>query len=132
VRGGRHRSTTPIPVRQGYTHRGQLLGAWIGPGGDSQYLGVDLFSPNGSSGLFLERVRRNDAVFYTRFRGARFNHDAEVTAGLRHIAFWRGLEIDGGLSYSYRYNRDFVVGQNERNINATLGASWRGLQQLRN
>jgi hypothetical protein len=100
--------------------------------GDSQYLGVDVFSASGISGNFVERVRRNDAIFYPRFRGSSFNHDAEVTAGLRQVAFWRGLELDGGLSYSYRYNRDLVVGQNEQNVNAALGITWRGRPRVRN
>src|SRR5690606_19519601 len=61
-RGGPFIMYAHSQLRQGYTHRGQLLGAAIGPGSDAQILGADVFAPWGMAGLFLERVRwDNDA-----------------------------------------------------------------------
>jgi hypothetical protein len=48
---------TSRAVVQGYTHRGQVLGAGIGPGSSSQYVGVGYEAPAWSVGLFLERIR---------------------------------------------------------------------------
>jgi hypothetical protein len=60
-----HRSGRPTPVwyvhdGHGHTNNGQLLGAWIGPGSDAQYLGVDVFKKSGLMGFYVERVRRDD------------------------------------------------------------------------
>ena len=50
-------------VIQGYTNRGQHLGAGIGGGGNSQYLGFRLYFPRGYGGLFIQR--RNPDLDYT-------------------------------------------------------------------
>jgi hypothetical protein len=62
--------TRPVPTfythsyeLQGYTNRGQMIGAGIGPQADSQFLAVDLFHANGCMGLWVERVLRNDPYF---------------------------------------------------------------------
>ena len=42
-------------VTQGYTNRGQWLGAGIGTGGNSQYLAFRIIYPKGSSQIFISR-----------------------------------------------------------------------------
>src|SRR5262249_29432526 len=54
-------------VREGYPHEGQLLGAGIGTGSSSQYLGVDRFPPRGRWGIFAQRVRYDDDAYYDSF-----------------------------------------------------------------
>ncbi|HEX7117811.1 MAG TPA: capsule assembly Wzi family protein [Longimicrobiales bacterium] len=101
---------THTPLVQGYTHRGQLLGAAIGPGSDAQLIGVDVFGEWGLVGLHLERVRRdNDAYYETwaRYYGYR-GHDVELTAGVRHHFFDGDFDIGWGLTYSTRKNRNFI------------------------
>jgi hypothetical protein len=44
-----------------YMHEGQVLGAWMGPVADAQRLAMDVFTPNGRIGGFVERARRNEA-----------------------------------------------------------------------
>ena len=44
---------------QGYTQRGQMLGASIGPGSSEQWLAVDLVSPTWRGGVFAGRWRLN-------------------------------------------------------------------------
>ena len=60
---------THWPLIQGYTNRGQYLGAGIGGGGNSQYLGFKLYFPRGYGGLFLQR--RNPDMDYTWYYDAR-------------------------------------------------------------
>jgi hypothetical protein len=93
-----------------YTHRGQLLGAWIGPGGDSQTLGVDVFSAGGRVGAFLERVRRNDAYYWAVIEPTRDSpdHDAELGGGLRGVLLRRGLELTWEAALAKRWNRDWL------------------------
>jgi hypothetical protein len=49
-------------VIQGYTHRGQLLGAAVGPGSSGQTLALDYFGRRGSIGLQAGRMRLNEDV----------------------------------------------------------------------
>jgi len=52
-------------VRHGYTHRGQLLGAGIGPGGNMQSLNVSWFKGLKRLGFEIERyVHSNDFYYY--------------------------------------------------------------------
>lgn len=97
-------------VPQGFTHRGQLLGAVIGPGSDSQYLGVDLLWPRVMGRIWVERVRRDDdAYFASRARNYGFHgHDVELTVGagqaFRHGEWTLSWEAAGG----FRRNRLFL------------------------
>lgn len=52
-------------VRHGYTHRGQVLGAGIGPGGNMQSLEVSWFKGVKQLGIQVERyVHNNDFYYY--------------------------------------------------------------------
>ena len=42
-------------ITQGYTNKGQWIGAGIGTGGNSQYFGIELFYPQGKSSIFVYR-----------------------------------------------------------------------------
>jgi hypothetical protein len=48
---------TSDPVVQGYTHRGQALGAAIGPGSSNQWLAFDYVAEKWHFGLAFERTR---------------------------------------------------------------------------
>ncbi len=123
-------------IRQGHTHRGQLLGAWTGPGSDYQVAGGDLISGWGMAGVFVERVRRNVDVYYSSNDlrlGYPLKHDVELTVGTRGTYLWRAFQIDAGLAFSHRRNRDFLpldVDELERGFRVDsnwafqLGLSW--------
>ncbi len=96
-------------VRQGYTHRGQMLGAAIGPGGQSQYLGIDRYTEAGRWGVFIERVRFNDDYYFRNFTD-RLSHDVEFTMGATFLRFVGDLDIGGSLELSRRLNWNFVLG----------------------
>lgn len=51
-------------IKQGHTNEGQVLGASIGPGSDSQLIGFDFFLYKGMLGLFVQRVAVNDHFHY--------------------------------------------------------------------
>jgi hypothetical protein len=105
---------TPRRVGHGHTHRGQLLGASIGPGSNAQYLALDWLGSKQTLGIFAERTRRDDDT-YVRihafdygFRG----HDLEWTVGIRagrSLAIGPGwLSLGTEVGISRRKNRDFV------------------------
>lgn len=56
-------------ILQGYTNRGQWLGAGVGTGGNSQYLGFEFLFPRGSTTLFF--WRNNPDLDYTMFIDAK-------------------------------------------------------------
>lgn len=118
-------------VRQGHTHRGQLLGAPIGTGSDAQYVAADYILPRWLVGLSLERVRYdNDAYYrYLRYPYTKGGHDAELTTTVRGAAFLAGVQLTAEIGYSFRHNRGFVGLPGvinptvERNLGIRLGAA---------
>ena len=56
-------------VTQGYTNRGQWLGAGIGTGGNSQYLGITIYHRRGNVTFFGQR--RNPDLDYTMYIDSR-------------------------------------------------------------
>ncbi|MEQ9398221.1 MAG: hypothetical protein RJQ04_03545 [Longimicrobiales bacterium] len=130
------------PPGHGHTHRGQLLGAWIGPGSNAQYLAFDRLDDAWTWGVFGERVRRDDDTYFRSlavnygFRG----HDIEWTLGVRGGG-WMDLpaveRITGPLAFgaeagvSRRKNRNFTGLRNENwifvrewNVWADLYMEW--------
>ena len=58
---------THYQVRHGYTHRGQVIGAGIGPGGSSQTAGANFLKGYNKFGVMLERVVHNNDFYYDAF-----------------------------------------------------------------
>ena len=110
---------------QGHTQLGQLLGASIGPGGESQILGVDVLGPSGLFGAYLERVRRDEFSALGRAAWSTTwppRHDVAVTLGLKTTRVIRAMRIDAEFARSKRYNRNFI--RHEFNSRAQLRISW--------
>ncbi|MEX0892407.1 MAG: capsule assembly Wzi family protein [Gemmatimonadota bacterium] len=116
----------------GHTHRGQMLGAGVGPGSDAQRVGADVFSAAAMTGGFIERVRYDDDTYYRRFyrRFGESRHDVELSAGMRRLQRVGQLEVNAELVVSRRWDRDFLSLRTESeetvedNVHATLGVRW--------
>ncbi|MEI6739314.1 MAG: capsule assembly Wzi family protein [Gemmatimonadaceae bacterium] len=97
-------SNTP----QGWTQRGQLLGAGIGPGGTSQWLSVDRLSARYRVGGYVERVRWNNEVLTRLYLPTIFRHDVTVRGGVRGgvraTLGGHGYDIGAELSIGTRLN----------------------------
>jgi hypothetical protein len=111
-------------VRQGYTHRGQLLGAAVGPGADAQFLALDALFGWGTVGAYYERVRRNDQTpeAVRERRWYPYEHDVEVIGGLRATYFRGPIALWTDIARSYRYNRDF--GDDDTNWRTEIRLTW--------
>lgn len=111
-RGGRGVVTfyTHSEVKQGYTNLGQLLGAWIGPGSDSQLLGVERSTARRTTGLIIERVRFDADAYYNQW--ARFygqnGHDVSIGAIINHSERIGPVTVHAGLGTARRHNRNFA------------------------
>ena len=89
---------------QGYTQRGQIIGAAIGPGGSSQWVAADYLGRMWRFGGFFGRMRVEDEVMYRR-PGARFSHhDVTVYSGARVGARFPWADVAGELAVGRRYN----------------------------
>jgi hypothetical protein len=113
VRSGRGIASwyTHSEVLQGYTHRGQLLGAWSGPGSNSQIIGLDFVRPNRSTGAAVERVRYDADAYYQLWAHhyGETGHDASIGLWLRHEhAVGRGMNVSASANIARRQNRNWI------------------------
>jgi hypothetical protein len=77
---------TSTRVIQGYSNRGQMLGASIGPGASSQWLALDYLKTEWRLGTFAGRIRWNEDVhsnFGFPAYAAYCNHDVSMYGGIR-------------------------------------------------
>jgi len=96
---------TSRAVPQGYTQRGQLIGAAIGPGGSSQFLALDYMPRWWDVGMFAQRIRWDEDVYYTQPTGfAYFSHDVTALAGVRGTVRVFGSELHAEYSVAARVN----------------------------
>ncbi len=97
---------TSRSVPHGYTHRGQVIGAAIGPGGSSQWLAADYLRPTWGVGLFAGRIRwENDEYYWHALDGRNFTaHDVSMLWGGRGQLRLRGLDIGVELVMQNRMN----------------------------
>lgn len=58
-------------VKHGYTHRGELLGAGIGPGSNLQTFDLSIWEPNRILGFQLERYLHNQDYFFRTYKDHR-------------------------------------------------------------
>lgn len=100
-----HSFYTSRPVPQGYTNRGRVIGASIGPGSDSQWLALDLIGSAWRFGLFGGRIRwENDALYSSQVSYVPSDHDVSVFGGLRGAARLLHLQAQAELTYTRRIN----------------------------
>jgi hypothetical protein len=91
---------------QGYTQRGQVIGAAIGPGASSQWFAVDYVVPAWRAGLFLGRIRwDNDALYlFPSPYPKRCAHDVSVFGGMRGAVQGRWGQLAATLTLGQRLN----------------------------
>jgi hypothetical protein len=109
-------------VRAGYTEKGQILGAGIGPGSDSQYLSVDRYHSRGRWGVFAQRVRFDEDTYYRLYGTTRRRegHNVELTIGGSMLHFVGQAELGIGVELSRELNRHYVIRNDATNLGATL------------
>lgn len=113
-------------VAPGYTHRGQIIGAGVGPGGNAQSIGFDLYAEWGGAGLLIARqVHDNDAYWeWAAENGATFDrHDVAFDFGGHGSWFLDDMHVSGALTYTREINRYFF-GPRVNNWNFQLSARW--------
>ncbi len=127
-------------VPQGYTQRGQPLGAAVGPSGASQWLALDHVAPTWRIGATAQRIRWNNDVLYSYFTlpdgGGSCEHDVTLAPGVRGA--WQGklgqwfagkvsteLLLQNRLNYFFQNSSGCPNGDTRRDLrNSSLTITW--------
>ena len=129
------RQSNPIyyyhyPVSPGYTQRGQIIGAGIGPGGNAQSVAADLYTSWGRVGTWLERqVHDNDAYYAiatdpnSTLSTPYCCHDVSFHWGTQALWFKGRFDLGAGMIITREFNRYFY-GLDLWNLNVSLSAKW--------
>lgn len=111
---------------EGFTHRGQLLGAAIGPGSIAAHLGLDRYTARGREGVHVEWIRTDD-VFglsgiteVTTFRPQQV--DLAIDASVRR--FTERFDWGAELELTHGYNRSFRYLNDDFNLKLSLTLGW--------
>lgn len=107
---------TSRAVLQGYTHRGQVLGASIGPGASSQWLAADLVADRWRAGAFAGRIRWNEGALVRLEPPSILSHEISIIAGLRAGMTVAGLHLYSEIAREGRLNYMFqnpIIGLHE-------------------
>ena len=115
-------------VLRGYTQRGQVIGAALGPGGNGGSLRADLFTPAGRLGVYVARQAHDNDAFYGRAgTPTELPHwpDVSLAGGARALVFARGLEIGFDAALTYTMNRNFTPAEDVWNVHGGVSARWR-------
>ncbi|MDR9366405.1 MAG: capsule assembly Wzi family protein [Balneolaceae bacterium] len=107
---------TDQQIRQGHTHRGQVLGAAIGPGSNSQFVSVDGYFNSGRVGIFVRRMADNNHFHYEYDRfldrpeeyrggyGDYWRNRTDLTIGTKGVLYYRKFLISASLSWTKLFN----------------------------
>lgn len=101
---------TSSRVIQGYTNRGQVIGASNGPGSSSQFLALDYLKSSWRFGAFAGRIRWNEDVHSTYgFPDyvSYCSHDVTIYPGIRGALFGGFGSISADLALQNRMNAFF-------------------------
>jgi hypothetical protein len=96
-------------VRQGYTNDGQVMGAGIGPGSNSQMIDISWVKGTNKVGVMLERVVRNNDFYYNIF--------PTMSDWERH---W--IDLSTTLHADWKYKKIFI--SSEMGLIRSLNYEW--------
>jgi hypothetical protein len=111
-------------IRQGHTHKGQLLGADAGVGvGAGSVMAVDRFTPGGRWTAAWTRIVRRENGDYTEL-GIRSPRSIDVShaLGFERAIVMSGFELTAGLTFVHELNRDFI--RDATNVNALVAVRY--------
>ena len=118
-----------ILVDQGYTHQGQVLGAGIGGGSMSQFLGLSLYDQKSLLGIDFQAIRFDDDYFLEMDHGSGqkelYNrHQNEFSLGLKYQRRFQKGAIGAKMINSFYMNRYYILDNNEYNLSLNIQAKY--------
>lgn len=125
-------------VKDGYTNKGEVLGAGIGPGGSFQSMDVSWFKGLKRIGLQVERFQHNQDLYYRAFaKGELRRHWVDLGVGLsgdwdyKHFLFSARVIYISQLNYQWNLKQDYAytywdyVRRDANNFQVGLNVSYR-------
>lgn len=118
---------THAGVPEGYTHRGQLLGASMGPGSNTAWAGLDWYAPWGRLSAEGWRTTVDADAYIIALDGVRdwTSFEVEVGTALTAYLFAGPLDLSVGASYGLLLNKDYVFENDEPNWSGSVGIRYR-------
>jgi hypothetical protein len=121
--------TRPVPIfytrsyeLQGYTNRGQMIGAGIGPRLTASSLRLTSFTLTDAWGFGWNA---SSATIPTSDNLRLWlGQDAEIAGGFRGVMAWHGFELGWSRAWEYRFNMNF--GSDATSPKTALDISWVG------
>ncbi|MEO1256507.1 MAG: hypothetical protein AAFY41_16695 [Bacteroidota bacterium] len=102
-------------VRNGLTHRGQLLGAGIGPGSNGDWADAKVYFNKSMLGGSVQRIRFDDDYFFENFTEQEL-HDFEWSLGAQYEQLTNHGRFGFEAIYSIRQSKYFILGYNTYNF----------------
>ena len=111
-------------VEQGYTMDGQILGAGIGPGSNTDYFDGQYFYKKGRIQLSAQRIRFNDDYFITNITD-KYRHDHEWTVEVGYSRFIHNIMVGMRAGLSFRENMYYELENSKKNVSIGFDISRR-------
>ena len=123
-------------VRDGYTNKGEVLGAGIGPGSNSHYFEVSRIEKNDKLGVALEIIDHDNDFYHEAFLSAQDHRRywKEINFHFNYSKKFKNLWISSNLIYSrslnYQWELDdnalpyFHPGNDQNNFHASFKMSY--------
>lgn len=114
-------------VRDGYTNLGQVVGAGIGPGGNSQTIGLNWLKGINKTGLLLERVIHNNDFYYDAFvpEHTYTRHWVDLSVGLNKSWQEKNFVYDASFTWVRSLNYEWSNNEDRNNIQARLSVLYK-------
>jgi len=112
-------------VRQGYTHGGQILGAGIGPGSESQSIELTRLTNRGAVEASFTRIRWDNDTYYSDIvsDSGFWGHDVSNILSLGSILIFDRFTVYPEIAYTWRMNRNFILEGDAHNVRLGLSVS---------
>ena len=124
-------------VLHGYTNKGQILGASIGPGSDSQYISLEFFDAWGKIALYFRRISWDKMYLFQNpvtipesktdpaLEPGKARLNVELTPGVKADLFLGHFNLYGDINLSYILNQNYIAGNHIFNFYMNLGVKYR-------
>jgi hypothetical protein len=98
-------------ITQGYTNRGQILGAGSGSMGNSQYLGLNVYYPKGKAEIFVHRTNPDNNYIYSKAVYEKAGVVISETGKTLEMSYFSAFKATWtmGISNEYFITKDFSI-----------------------
>lgn len=109
---------------QGYTNKGQLLGASIGPGSNSQWGKISWIRNERKTSFYTQRIAFDQDYYYSIAGNLDYNYFAEFNCGIEHLVFFDKFDLYSTLIYTFDYNYNYIDSIDKQNIHFEFGMKY--------